>query len=94
MSAARQLPRSAAQSPDAQSARSLQYLPRIGSSKATVRGSVVLTRPAIYIEDATGGVEVQTSGLVAVKVGDTVEVTGDVSLDGLVPVIRNARILR
>lgn len=85
------LPRSAAQAPDAQSIRSLQFLAPFGYTKATVRGSVVLTRPAIFIEDSTGGVEVQPGEAVPFKIGDTVEVTGEANLDHFGPIIRNAQ---
>jgi signal transduction histidine kinase len=91
-STAQPLLRRAAESRDVQSVRSLQYLGPFGASEATVRGSVVLTRPAIYIEDSTGGVQIQTSDPVLLKVGDTVEVTGEVNLDGFAPVIRKPRL--
>jgi signal transduction histidine kinase len=83
--------RPAAQAPDAQSVRSLRYLAPFGRPKATIRGTVVLTRPAIFIEDSTGGVEIQTGDAVPLKIGDTVEVTGEVNLDFFSPVMRQAR---
>src|SRR5215475_2102365 len=79
-----------------QTIRSLWSLPPFGSPLASVRGSVILIRPAVYVQDSTGGVEVQydnsskdTTGL---KIGDEVEVTGEVDLDKFSPAIRNARL--
>jgi signal transduction histidine kinase len=75
----------------AQSISSLLYLAPFGSSPVSVRGSVVLTRPAFYVQDSTGGVEIQSGGAMPFKIGDEVEVTGEVSLDKFSPVIRKAR---
>ena len=76
----------------AQPVNTLVYLSPFGSPPASVRGAVVLIRPAIYVEDATGGVEVQPNSATSLKIGDEVEVTGEVSLDKFSPVIRRARI--
>jgi signal transduction histidine kinase len=74
-----------------QSVFSLLYLTPFGSPLASVRGSVVLTRPALYVQDSTGGVEIQSDSAMPFKIGDEVEVTGEVSLDKYSPVIRKAR---
>ncbi len=74
-----------------QTVLSLQFLPPFGAPMASVRGSVVLTRPAIYVQDSTGGVEVQSDSATPLKIGDEVEVTGEVNLDKSSPVIRKAR---
>jgi signal transduction histidine kinase len=74
-----------------QTIRSLQYLSPIGAPLAVIRGSVVLTRPAIFVEDSTGGIEIQSDSTAALKIGDEVEVTGEVNLDNFSPVIRKAR---
>lgn len=75
--------------------RSLLYLPPFGSPLASVRGSVVLIRPAVYVQDSTGGVEIQSDNAsknaTGLKIGDEVEVTGEVTLDKFSPVIRKAR---
>jgi signal transduction histidine kinase len=84
-------PRPPTQGQDVQSIRSLQYLAPFGSPQATVRGSVVVTRPAIFIQDSTAGVEIQSRDVPPLKIGDLVEVTGEVSLDRFSPTIRNAR---
>jgi signal transduction histidine kinase len=80
----------------AQPVASLQYLSPFGSPVASVRGSVVLTRPALFVEDSTGGVEAQFDHPTQLKNGDEVEVTGEVNLDKFSPVIRKAqfRVLR
>ena len=70
----------------------LPYLAPLGSPLASVRGSVVLTRPTIYLQDSTGGVEMQSDSLMPLKIGDEVEVSGEVDLHGFNPVIRKARL--
>jgi signal transduction histidine kinase len=76
--------------------RSLLYLPPFGSPLASVRGSVVLIRPAVYVQDSTGGVEIQADSATTLKIGDEVEVTGEVDIEKFSPVIRKAglRLLR
>jgi hypothetical protein len=71
---------------------SLLFLPPFGSPIASIRGSVVLTRPALYVQDSIrGGVEIQAESTIPLKIGDEVEVTGEISLDRVSPVMRNAR---
>ena len=71
---------------------SLLFLPPFGSPVASIRGSVVLTRPAVYVQDSIrGGVEIQSESTIPLKIGDEVEVTGEISLDKVSPVMRNAR---
>ncbi len=70
---------------------SLLSLPPHGSPVAAIRGSVILTRPVVFVQDPTSGVEVQSDGAMPLKIGDEVEVTGEVSLERSSPVIRNAR---
>lgn len=74
-----------------QSIVSLLYLAPLGSPVASIRGSVVLIRPAVYVQDPTGGVEVQLESSAPLKIGDEVEVTGEVDLEKSSPVIRKAR---
>jgi signal transduction histidine kinase len=59
---------------------------------ATVRGTVILTRPRLYVQDATGGVEVVTSSEPYLKVGDEVEVSGEVEVHDFSCVLRSANI--
>ncbi|HYP13986.1 MAG TPA: sensor histidine kinase, partial [Bryobacteraceae bacterium] len=74
-----------------QPVETLRYLPPFASPVASIRGSVVLTRPAVYVQDSSGGVEIQSDGPMPVKIGDEVEVTGEVNLDRFSPQIRRAR---
>jgi len=57
---------------------------------AVVRGTITLTGPQTYVQDGTGGAEVQFSHESELKLGDEVEVTGDVRLDNLRLRIENA----
>jgi len=45
---------------------------------ATIRGAVVLTMPMLFVQDSTGGVYVPEPSAPPLKVGDEVEVTGEV----------------
>lgn len=73
--------------------RSLQFLPPFAADTVSIRGTVVLIRPAIYVEDSFGGgIEVEADGPTQVKIGDEVEVAGEVNLEGLNPALRKARI--
>jgi signal transduction histidine kinase len=78
----------------AQSIASLLFMPQVGSPVTSIRGSVVLIRPALYVQDSNGGVEVQSDGSTPLKIGDEVEVTGEVDLEKFAPVIRKAQIRR
>lgn len=55
---------------------------RLGSldkpTTATVRGVVILTSPVLFVQDSTGGVSVPQPTTTHFKVGDEVEVTGEV----------------
>jgi signal transduction histidine kinase len=45
---------------------------------ATVRGVVILTAPMLFVQDSTGGVYIPQPNAPPLKVGDEVEVTGEV----------------
>jgi cation transport regulator ChaB len=45
---------------------------------ATVRGVVILTAPMLFVQDSTGGIYVPRPSSPLLKVGDEVEVTGEV----------------
>jgi signal transduction histidine kinase len=47
-------------------------------TRATVRGVVILAKPALYVQDSTGGVMVSGATPAPAKIGDEVQVTGDV----------------
>ena len=63
-------------SPDVQPISSLRLASLAKPVNATIRGGVVLSSPALFVQDATGGVAVQQAAAQAFKVGDEVEVTG------------------
>lgn len=54
----------------------LRYIAAADRQRVTVRGSVVLTSPVLYIQDSSGGIAVDTLQPVSTKIGDEVEVTG------------------
>jgi signal transduction histidine kinase len=61
-----------------QSIDSLRLLSSVKPTTATVRGVVVLTSPILIVQDSTGGVSVPEPATPHLKVGDEVEVTGEV----------------
>ena len=75
-----------------QSIVSLLNLDPFRSPVVSVRGTVVLTRPTVFVQDSMGGgMEVLPESTTPLKIGDEVEVTGEVNLDKVNPVIRKAR---
>ncbi len=56
----------------------------------SVSGTVTLTSPHVYIQDATSGAEVLFAQDTSLKLGDEVEVAGEAHLDGLSLRIENA----
>jgi len=75
-----------------QSIIGLRLLSATDSRPVTVRGVVVLTKPALYVEDSTGGVAVADPKGPPLKVGDEVEVTGEPQPGNFSSVLRNAQI--
>jgi signal transduction histidine kinase len=73
-----------------QSIRNLRLFSVTKPAHAIVRGAVILTNPALYIQDSSGGVRVQLVTPVPLKIGDEVEVEGDIYPHGLSASIRNA----
>jgi signal transduction histidine kinase len=69
---------------------SLRFISDIHPSPVTVRGSVVLTSPVLYIEDSSGGIAVDTPQAFSVKIGDEVGVTGIVDPRPVGVMLRNA----
>jgi len=67
----------------------LRFVSDINSSPVTVRGSVVLTAPLIYIEDSSGGVAVESPRAASVKIGDELQVTGIVDARPVGVILRN-----
>jgi signal transduction histidine kinase len=71
---------------------SLRLLSNIHPSRVTVRGSVVVTAPVLYIEDSSGGIAVDTLQTSSVKIGDELEVTGIVDPRAVGVILRNSRL--
>jgi len=65
-------------SSNTQSISSLRLASFDGLHTATIRGSVILTAPMLFVQDSTGGVSVPEPISPSLKVGDQVEVTGQV----------------
>ena len=79
-------------SPGTQAISSLRLAPSSQPVVATVRGAVVLASPALFVQDATGGVAVQQTSRQALKVGDEVEVTGRVRARAFSPSLEQASV--
>lgn len=71
----------------------LHLLPPTRPSRATVHGIVTLTMPHLFVQDATGGMEIaQADVSPSVQIGDSVEVSGNVQPRGLVLTMQQAHI--
>ncbi|MDQ2844122.1 MAG: histidine kinase [Acidobacteriota bacterium] len=73
-----------------QSIRSLRLLSISRPAHVVVRGAVVLTGAAHYVQDSSGGVRVEAAHPLPLRVGDEVEIEGDAYPEGLSATIRNA----
>ena len=79
-------------SSDTQPISSLRLASSAKPVDATVRGAVVLASPALFVQDATGGVAVQQVAAQSFKVGDEVEVTGTVRANAFSPTLERASV--
>lgn len=61
-----------------QSIDSLRLFPLSKPATATVRGAVILTSPTLFVHDSSGGVSVPHPTAPPLKIGDEVEVSGEV----------------
>jgi Histidine kinase len=86
------LPKALPSGPNAQPITTLRLESLAHSAVATIRGIVILTSPALFVEDSTGGIRVQQSEPRPLKVGDEVEVTGDVHPSAFSSTLENARV--
>jgi signal transduction histidine kinase len=68
-------------SSNTQSTSSLRLTSFAKPATATVRGSIILTAPILVVQDSTGGVSVPQPVAPLLKVGDQVEVSGEVHLN-------------
>ena len=82
-------PSEAANAIPLQPIQSLRLFSTTRPARARIRGSVILTSP-LYIQDSSGGVEVELKHPAALRVGDEVQVEGDVYPHGLTATLRNA----
>jgi signal transduction histidine kinase len=61
-----------------QSIDSLRLFPLSKPAKAKVRGIVILTSPTLFVQDSSGGVSVPHPSAPPLRIGDEVEVSGEV----------------
>jgi signal transduction histidine kinase len=79
-------------SPNTQPISSLRLNSLATQPTATIRGSVILTSPSLFVQDSTGGVAVQPAKPQPLKVGDEVEVTGQVKTNTFSSTLENAAV--
>jgi signal transduction histidine kinase len=72
--------------------RNLRLLSVTQPARVTIRGTVILTNPDLYVQDASGGARVQLAKDAALRVGDEVEIQGDVHPEGLAVTIAKASV--
>lgn len=72
-----------------QTIQSLRLLSTTRAARARVRGSVVLINP-LYIQDSTGGIQVDLKDRLSLRIGDVIEVEGGVFPNGLTTALRHA----
>jgi signal transduction histidine kinase len=70
--------RNARSSTNTQTIASLELASFAKPAIATIRGVVVLTMPMLFVQDSTGGVYIPHASVSTLKIGDEVEVTGEV----------------
>jgi signal transduction histidine kinase len=78
--------------PNAQPINGLTLFPVTQPQEAVVRGSVVLTSPALYVQDSGGGALIKPKTREAVRVGDEIEVSGRVHPGSFSATIEDAAI--
>jgi signal transduction histidine kinase len=71
---------------------SLRLLSEIDPPRVTVKGSVVLTAPELFVQDSTGGVAVEMVEGPSLKIGDEVEVAGTVEISRFCAFLRKASV--
>ena len=71
---------------------SLRLVSSLHPVQATVRGSVVLTSPSLYIQDSTAGIEIDSPQSSFLKIGDEIEATGTVAPRGFGGMLQNAKV--
>jgi signal transduction histidine kinase len=86
------MPQALPSSPNTEPVSSLRFSSLGQSKTATIRGIVVLTSPALFVQDSTGGVEVRSAKPQSLKVGDEVEVTGDIEAREFSSILQDAAV--
>ena len=71
---------------------SLRLVSDLHPMETSVRGSVVLTSPVLYIQDSTAGIEIDSPRSSLLKIGDEVEAIGTAAPRGFGAVLRNAKV--
>jgi signal transduction histidine kinase len=71
-------PQSLRPATNAQSIDSLRLFPVSKLAMATIRGAVILTSPTLFVQDSSGGISVPHPTAPPLKIGDEVEVSGEV----------------
>lgn len=67
-------------------------LDRRKARTTVLRGTVVLTSPRLYVQDTTGGAAIVGTALPDLKLGDEVEVQGEVNLRGYSLTLRDSHV--
>jgi len=70
----------------------LRLLSPTTASQASIRGVVRLLSPMVYVEDATGGIAVESHDAPALAIGDEVQITGSISRSAGMPVMRQGHV--
>ncbi len=78
--------------PNALPVESLRLASLAKPVKLTVSGQVILTSPALFVQDSTGGIVIHQSEPQHLEIGDEVEATGDASSNGLSSVLDHATV--
>jgi signal transduction histidine kinase len=86
------MPQALPSSPNTEPVSSLRFSSLGQSKTAKIRGIVVLTSPVLFVQDSTGGVEVQSAKPQSLKVGDEVEVTGQIEAREFSSVLKDAAV--
>ena len=72
--------------------RNLRLFSVTQPARVTIRGTVILTNPDLYVQDSSGGARVELAKEAALRVGDEVEIQGDAHPEGLAVTITNASV--
>jgi signal transduction histidine kinase len=74
------------------SLRSLRDSSSVSPPAVTAHGTVILTNPKLFLQDSTGGVDVDGPVMSSLKIGDEVEVLGNVTPHPFSATFRNSEV--